>query len=195
MFINIIKSTLISSLIVFALTSRAHAQGAKSTFPKPREIAGKSEMKPHIGVRLGPTDPAGGYNNAFGYGVEAGYQMYIPFSLGLDLYRFQSDHDQRADLGLDRTQLLAKGTYNFGGDIPVIRNTYVGANLGPVLDTVKGASYLRLGMGLMAGVDFFVTNAQTENDAFSIGANANYVWVTDTDADALGINGVVKYWF
>jgi hypothetical protein len=184
------------AVAVLVATSRtpARADAPKSVFPKPRQVAISEEKKPHIGVNLGTNDPGGGYNSAFGYGLEAGYQPYIPLGLGAELYRFQSSHDTHSRLNLDRTQLLLKGTYNFGGDIPVIKNAYVGGQLGPVLDTIAGASYLRMGMGLLAGADFFV-GGSPKKDQWSVGAVANYLWVSDSDADYFGVNGVVKYWF
>lgn len=167
----------------------------KSSFPAQREIQDQSEMKPDIGVRFGVVSPTENYNNAAEYGIEAGYQPYIPFGLGIELDHYFTDHRENAVLNVERTRLLARGTYNFGGDIPVVKNSYLGLGLGPVFDNLKGQAALNLGVEALAGADFFLTRKTLDKNAVSLGANINYLFVNSLAANTFTLNGAVKYWF
>ncbi len=165
-----------------------------SILPEPREIESNDELKPHFGVRLGIADPAQNYNGAAEYGVEFGLQPFIPYGAGVELARFTSHSDIDGAPDLDRVKFLVRGTFNFGGDITVIKQSYFGVNVGPVFDTINGTTYTKLAGGLVAGADFPLTNTETAANTFTLGANANYLLV-DSDADVFSVNGAVKYWF
>jgi hypothetical protein len=187
-------------LIVLSIPrARAQAQDASGTvespFPEPRE-ADSSEWKPHLGVRGGYVNPDDNFNGSVEYGVEAGFQPYIPVGLGLEFTHFRSDSDTAGRPDLERTNLLARGTYNFGGNVPIIRTSYLGAGLGPVFDHDNNDDRTRFGFNLLAGFDIPLDGEMGLGpNSFSLGAVANYLFVSDNGADTFGLNGAVKYWF
>jgi hypothetical protein len=179
---------------IIGLIGSAQAQ-QQSTLPTPRNAEGTAETKPHVGARLGFTNPAGTYENALEYGAEFGFQPYIPFGLGLEVNHYAADAENNVGPQIDRTKVLIRGTYNFGGTIPVIKETYLGALIGPVFDNIEGVTYGRLGTGLVLGADFPLGTSGVRSETVSLGANVNYLAVVDTDADDFTVNGAVKYWF
>ena len=92
---------------------------------------------------------------------------------------------------LTRTRLLARGQYNFGGTIPFIRHSWVGAGLGAVWDNERNATDLNFGWAPAVGFDIPLDEAAR----FSLGANANYLFVSGAKPDVFALNGVAKYWF
>lgn len=184
-------------LVIFIATFSSLAfaqQDATSTFPTPQEVSSFEEQKFHVGVRVGMVNPEESYDGAFEYGAEVGFQPYIPFSVGMELTNFSSDNDQAADL--ERLKLLLKGAYNFGGNTHVIRNSFVGAGLGPVLDTIGETTRGRLGINLLAGFDIPLTDTgSVKPNSVSLGATANYLFVSNSAPDTFGVTGLVKYWF
>lgn len=172
------------------------AQTSTTTFPAPSAITDQDQIKPHIGVRLGVADSDSGYRGAAEIGAEVGYQPYIPFGAGLEVTNFTAGNSNDGVGDLNRTKVLLRGTYNFGGVQEIIRHSYVGLGIGPVFDTVSGSSDTRLGTDLLAGIDFPLTaSGSVDRKTFSLGATANYLFVSDSGADTFGVNGLVKYWF
>lgn len=191
----------VRSLFILLLTISSSVQALalnqdniSSTFPEPRRVLLFSEQKPHIGARMGVATPEDDYDGAFEYGVEIGYQPYIPFGFGLEFTTFSSDNGNASDL--DRTRLIAKGTYNFGGPILLIKDSYVGAGLGPVFDSISNTTRTRLGIDVLAGFDLPLSSKNAfQADSFSIGANANYLFVSSAAPDSFGLTGLLKYWY
>lgn len=183
--------------LTYGLVANAQSQEAGETtsaLPRSGPAMDLSQQKPHIGLRGGLANPEHNYDGGMEYGIEAGIQPYIPISVGVELTTFHSDNDTAPDL--NRTKLLAKGNYNFGGTIPVIKHSYVGALIGPVFDVEGDVNRGRLGMGPQAGFDIpLTTSNETRNQSFSLGANLNYLFVSNSAPDTFGMNGVVKYWF
>lgn len=185
-------------LFLFCMVSATllHAQEAtkgRSLLPMP-EKSTITQQRPHVGLRAGMASPQDNYDGAFEYGVEVGYQPYIPFGAALELSSFSSANGP--DGNLYRTKLLAKGTYNFGGTVPVLRDSFAGAMAGPVLDRVSNNSKLRMGVGLQTGFDVPLTRSgRTSQGTYSIGANANYLFVSNSAPDVFGLTGLVKYWY
>src|SRR5688500_163294 len=83
-----IKKVLISLLLLgFSATSVFAADevdpGATSTIPQHRELVDKDEAKPHFGITAGVANPEGSYDSRGEYGIDVGYQPYIPVAIGL----------------------------------------------------------------------------------------------------------------
>lgn len=90
---------------------------------------------------------------------------------------------------LDRTSVLARGTYNFGGTIPVIRESYVGLGLGPIIK----ASGTDMAYVPMLGFDIPLSDEY--NQTISLGALAKYNIIDGSDQDAGSLDAGIKYWF
>jgi hypothetical protein len=184
----------LSSIAIFfgslAVTAEEEApRRVHETFPKVRKAQTIEQQKISIGVSGGMAATED-RQNAPGYGVEAAFQPWIPFSAGLDLGGYVVP-SSGANSTLTRTRLLARGQYNFGGTIPLIRHSWVGAGIGPVWDNVDNSTDVELGVAPAVGFDFFVD----EEKKFTLGANANYMFVGGAKPDVFAVNGVAKYWF
>lgn len=183
----ILKTTL--AALVFVLGQSAFAQDTgSSTFPVPAKPETRSEWRTHIGVLAGYTNAEGKYKSALGYGADFGIQPYIPFGVGAELASTANEGD------LTRTTFLGRGTYNFGGTIPVINKSYVGAMLGPVWDSESSNDGVRFGIGPVIGFDLPLAKEITENTV-SLGMNARYLFVNESAPDTFQLNGAMKYWF
>lgn len=183
----ILKTTL--SLLIFCLGHIASAETeGTSTFPTPGKPANTDEWRTHMGILAGYTNAEGDYKSALGYGVDWGIQPYIPFAVGAELASTENEGD------LTRTTLLGRGTYNFGGSIPVIKHSYVGALLGPVWDSESSNDGVRFGIGPVVGFDVPLGKEITEKTV-SLGLNARYLFVNESVADTFALNGAMKYWF
>ncbi len=182
-----------SLLVTLYFNPLAWAQTSSSTLPEPKEATTVEQQKPHIGARLGIASPEGGYGGAAEYGLEVGFQPYIPYGAAVEITNFTSDKNEG---DLNRTKVLARGTYNFGGTNMIVRHSYVGLGLGPVFDTVPGDSDVRLGTDLQAGIDFPLNAVGLiARKSMSLGATANYLFVSNSGVDTFGVNGLLKYWF
>ena len=191
------KSTVTTAILIALYTFHAPGReisGERSTFPTPREVATFAEAKPHFGLRMGSADPTAGYGSAFEYGLEFAFQPYIPFGLGAEIAMYTAERRDSSDL--NRSKVLAKGSYNLGGTTPVIRNSYLGVTAGLVVDTLQQTSYGRLGLGPMAGFDIPLNSDRRIEAAYmTLGANVSYLFVSNSAADDFGLNGQLKYWF
>ena len=150
-----------------------------------------NEGKPSLGIRLGYQNSDRNFKSDLEYGIEAGFQAYGQVSAALELSGTSVDR-RNNDPVLTQTRLLAKALYNFGGTTPVIRYSYVGAGLGPVLDNVSNDQKFNLGFSPQAGFDIPIGAA---NDRISLGANVAYLMVTSDSPSQFSMNGVAKYWF
>lgn len=172
-----------------AWAARDH-QTSSSTFPKPTETRGVSEQKPHVGIMLGFTGQQANYGSSAEYGIDIGFQPYIPFGAGIELSGSNTDRTRNGRMErLTRTNLLAKGTYNFGGSSDIIRNSYVGLGLGPIFDSTD----THFGIAPMAGFDIPFRNKPRQ--FLSLGLYAKYLFVSGVSPNAFSMNGVLKYWF
>lgn len=185
---NLIKITVacfvISTRLVFGQDSDARTEG---TFPEPKEVETRSDLRTHVGVTAGLNVPDGSYDTTPNLGVDVGFQPYIPFGLGAELFTTEIDADS-ADTD-QRTALLGRGTYNFGGEIPVVRHSFLGLAAGPV---VTGGTW-EVGIAPLVGFDIPVT--KINNSDLTIGANAKYLVITSGTPDSFMANMAVKYWY
>lgn len=185
------KKTLLCLLATTAL--RAYAQDASEqtvgTFPEPKEVETYEEQRIHMGINLGVNSPSGGYDTSTGLGVDVGFQPYIPFGVGAEAFTTDMD-ENNVNNDDQRTAVLARGTYNFGGEIPVIRHAYVGMAAGPVL---TGETW-DIGLAPLTGFDIPIAKLANGND-LSLGANIKYLYTTSATADAFMTSAAVKYWY
>ncbi len=185
---NILKITLacfaVSARLVFAQDADSRTEG---TFPQPKAVETREDQRVHMGVIAGLNVPDGSYDTTPNIGVDVGFQPYIPFGVGAELFTSEIEADRG---GQDqRTALLGRGTYNFGGEVPLIRHSFVGLGAGPV---VTGSTW-ELGIAPLAGFDIPVTKIN-ESDV-TLGANAKYLVITSDTPDAFMANVAVKYWY
>ena len=160
-----------------------------SVLPTPGPITEKSEYRPHIGVIAGVASPEGSYENAPLLGLNAGYQPYIPFSLGLLVTR-STNRIKGAGDDLERTTVLAQVAYNFGGNIDVIKNSWVGVGAGPIFRRDGTDTGIAPALGFDIPIQY-----EANNRNVTLGASAQYLIVNSGASDAFNLNGVIKYWF
>ncbi len=159
------------------------------TFPRPMRVDGPGGYRPSVGLKMGVANPEGSYDSAAEVGVDVGFQPYVPFGFGAT-FATSKNASQTTAQDLERTSILARGTYNFGGSTPIIRHSWVGVAAGPVFRR-DGTD---LGLAPVAGFD--VPIQDPGGSYFSLGADAKYLaLVNSDDSDSLTVTGVLKYWF
>ncbi|MBC7459036.1 MAG: hypothetical protein H7235_12195 [Bdellovibrionaceae bacterium] len=172
---------------IVAFAASVFAQdNPRSVVTKPRPVEVESEFKPHLGLLVGVSQPEGAGHENTDMGIDFGFQMYIPFSLGAEYIHSRVDTGTESK---DRDTLWLKTSYNFGGTIPVINHSYVGLGLGAVIASDRTSAAI----APMVGFDIPV--AKFEEGFMSLGANARYAIITDGELDTFSLGGVVKYWF
>lgn len=188
------------SVAAFSLSSAVAATGeasssgrsASSTLPKIRESRTRAEFAPHVGVLLGVADRNGASTNA-SYTLDVGFQPVIPFGYAVQIQHTPGDVSGAGySSKYNTTNFLMKGTYNIGGNIPVLRNSYLGAKAGAVLASMDGDSGVNLAAGPTLGFDIPIDSSRQ----FSLGAEAAYLAVLGDNApDQASFLGAMKYWF
>ncbi|CAN5579635.1 hypothetical protein BH10BDE1_BH10BDE1_33900 [soil metagenome] len=172
-------------------SSAPAAQTSSSTFPAPREVL-QEGLNPSIGIMAGVVNPEGSYRTGAEYGFSASVQPYIPFGLGMQITFSKNQSKEANTRDLDRTTAMIRGTYNFGGTMTVIKNSYVGMMTGPVIN--QDATYF--GLAPVVGFDIPVREWSGKYLSYlSVGAEAKYMIVSSNESDGLTVNGVLKYWF
>ncbi|MDX9730594.1 MAG: hypothetical protein RBT63_02380 [Bdellovibrionales bacterium] len=167
------------------------AEISSSLFPTPREVY-QEGLDPYVFVTAGLMNPEGSYNTGGEYGFGFGFQPYIPFGLGMEMLasRNQSKHHGTRDL--ERTTVLVRATYNFGGSTPILKDSYVGLATGPTIN--QDATYFALAP--VVGFDIPVREWSGEYlSSVTVGLDAKYMMVSSDDANGLSVNGALKYWF
>ncbi len=173
---------------VFAQTASVEKKDeAGPTFPVMKKVQNLEERRIHFGVNLGVNSPEGSRGSTPELGMELGFQPMIPFGFSVEAStsRFSSDDDEYHK----RTTVLGKGTYNFGGDTPVVRYSYLGLGAGPVFLN----DGTELGIAPLLGFDIPLLG-ETDHSV-SLGFTAKYLFVTSKDPDSLITSGAFKYWF
>lgn len=176
--------TFVTALLI---SSFGWSETGSNTFVQPRPVQSQDELKAHISAFLGGNSPEGSSRTGTEYGIDVGFQPMIPFSAGVEINHntYQNDNEDTQD----RYNLLLKGAYNFGGDIPVIKNSYVGVGAGVAM--INSIGYLV--SAPMVGFDLPVT--KVEGKTLSLGALAKYTIYEGDNPDSFSLSGVVKYWF
>lgn len=175
------------SLNASAQMSEAEKNSARSrlegSLPEPQAVESKEQYKVHMGLMAGVSSPRGDADSSPEFGLNVGFQPYVPFGLGAEVITAELD-----DTDIQRTSVLARGTYNFGGDIPVLRSSYLGVTTGPMF--ADGET--EWSTGPLVGFDIPLQN-QASN-FLSLGLQAKYLWTTDSQ-DALSAGLALKYWY
>ncbi len=174
------------------LNSTAWAQDDRtpsSVMPEPRQLTSFEEWRPHMGLTVGVATPEGRYDSAAELGVDVGAQPYIPFGVGAEFLTTATQESENDNLR--RTTILLRGTYNFGGTLPMIRYGYVGVGVGPAFHL---GGNTELAAAPMVGFDIPLQHA-ANHEYLSLGARAKYMFVAGGEADAFAVNGALKYWY
>lgn len=167
-----------------------------NVFPTPTEVTRQDEWKPHVGLKTGYAGTRNDFDSAVEYGIDLGFQPYIPYGFGFELARYTTDREVDAQTeDLERTKLMARGTYNFGGQTPVIRHSYVGASLGAIFDRIDGEDSTKAGIAPVIGFDIPLAEVPDTGKILSLGASAAYLIVDGSNPDVFSMNGQLKYWF
>jgi hypothetical protein len=178
---------LTSSLSAFAQMSEAEKNSARSrlegTLPEPRAVEEKDQYRIHMGLTAGVNSPNGDAKSSAEYGINVGFQPYVPFGLGAEITTAELDNTD-----IQRTSVLARGTYNFGGDIPVLKSSYVGIATGPMFVD----SNVEWSVGPLIGFD--IPLEQKTSNFISLGLQAKYLYTTDTQ-DSFSAGVALKYWY
>jgi hypothetical protein len=190
---NLITAAAAAVAVFFATQAHAQTEPTDETssglFPAMAPVQAAGGYKPSIGITAGISNPEGSYNSTGELGLDVGFQPYVPFGVGAMLSSSKSS-SQTTARDLERTSILARGTYNFGGTTPIVKNSWVGVAAGPVFRR-DGTD---LGIAPIVGFDVPMHNGP--GSYFSLGANAKYLaLINSDDSDALSINGAVKFWF
>ncbi len=190
---NLIKTFLAAVAVIFAMNANAQTenseQSVSSTFPEPTAVETKSGLRPHVGVTAGIANPEGSYDTAPEFGLDVGFQPYVPFGIGAMVTTSRNSAKNGAH-DLERTTVLARGSYNFGGTTPIIKHSWVGVAVGPVFRH-DGTDF-----GIAPILGFDIPLREGPGKYLSLGADAKYLSVAgDSSADAFSLNGAVKYWF
>ncbi len=179
---KITKLVAIAATVFAVHTAQADETTGSSTFPRPRGIAEQSEWKPHLGLKMGFAAPEGSQSSAGKMGFDIGFQPAIPFGIGLEY--------STTDNSLERSYGLVKANYNFGGDITIIKNSYVRLGAGALFKT-DGTDFVTA-----PGIGFDIPlKRDGETSNLSLGASAQYLMSASSDPDFLAVDAVVKYWY
>lgn len=176
------------TLIGLVVTSAAYgaSQTSSSSFGMQRP-ANWREHKTEVGVNLGVNSPDGSYSTTPNVGIDMGYQPSVPFNVGGELFTTNMDPDNASNQ--QRTALLGRGSYNFGGSVAILRDSYAGVAAGPVLTRTTWD----IGLAPLIGFDTAV--ARISGRDLSVGVNAKYLYTTSASQDSFMANLAMKYWY
>ena len=197
---NKTKSLVAIAALMLGMNAFAVDESASKTFPTPQSAEGAHVA--HLGIVGGYVDQIGPTKPTIAYGVDAGFQPYVPFGVGFQALFYNANYDRGiTQIGIKRTELMLRGTYNFGGDNDLIRHSYIGVKTGAVINkpyfsvnngaSVDGDSYTRLGIAPVIGFDAPIA------EHLSAGIDLSYLFVMgpEKNTDVLQALGSVKYWF
>lgn len=162
-------------------------EGKSSTFVKPDKPENVDEWRTHLGVIGGYVENDGAYNPTVEYGLDMGWQPYIPFGIGVELTTASNDD-------LTRSKLLGRFTYNFGGSIALLNRSYIGGAIGPAWDSDSENEGIHLAYAPVL-IGFDIPFKEVTEETLSLGMQAKYLVIEGDSPDSLIINGAMKYWF
>lgn len=186
------ENTMYKILLTLAVLSGSVCTFAQDDWREGRVTGAYPEMtsetatnyKWNMGLISGVNSPKGDTSSSAEYGVTAGFEPTKNIGLGMDATSaLLNDKDQH-----QRTIVQAKADYVIGGDIPVLRTSYVGVGGGPIFIDNK----VRWGYSPLVGFDVPLSNSA--HDYMSLGVVAKYLLNPDTP-NSLSAGAAVKYWF
>ena len=184
-------------LFILALVTSSFASHAQSsmddsslgktegTFPE-LKTAEATESKWSAGVSSGVNSPKGDAGSSTEFGVILGFRPIASVVGGIEANttRLNNDNEVR------QTNVLLRSTYNFGGDVPILSNSFIGAGVGPVFVSNR----VRWAAAPLVGFD--IPLSSKKRDFVSLGLEAKYLFISKTDVPNLFAAGVaLKYWF
>lgn len=181
--LGLIAITALFSANVFAAEDRP----AGKILTSPRPVMESSEWRPHVGLVGGVASTEANGDTYGEYGIDVGYQYYIPYSLGAE-YTHSRASTSTGDQNRDTVWI--KGTYNFAGDNAFIRNSYAAIAVGAVFTTAETSAAI----APILGFDIPLKEAGSRS-FFSVGANTRYAFIGNNNDDSYSLSGVVKYWY
>ena len=185
--LKVFKSFILSLVIISPLVTLA-----EDATPEVRAVNSHSELKPHFSFSAGAGEPSGERELSPNYAIGIGFQPIIPISIKAQ-YNY-ADYSEDSGRGrLLRNSLLLDLAYNFGGNIPLIKYSYVGFGIGAVFQDTDTDDDLLLGLKPQMGFDYPVEDIL--DAPFSLGANVAMTFVSSNSPDELNVSGVVKYWY
>jgi hypothetical protein len=145
----------------------------------------------------------GQLKGSVGYGLDMGFQPVIPFGLGLQALFYNSSYDVTGGrVGIKRAEVMAKVTYNMGGESLLTKYSYVGAKFGVLFTTpyfdngtvTNGNNYTRFGIAPAIGFDAPFAG---DRDQWTAGIDLSYLFVVgpETNQDTFQALAAIKYWF
>jgi hypothetical protein len=176
---------LLTASVYSQAQTSAPADDSGPTLPVIKKVENKEESRIHLGLNMGINSPEGTRGSTPELGIDIGFQPIIPFGLSLELSTSKFDGADREMH--HRTTLMTRGTYNFGGDTPVIKYSYVGMATGVVF-LHDG---MELGVAPVTGFDVPLN----DDHSCSMGFMAKYLFVTSKDPDSLITSVAIKHWF
>jgi hypothetical protein len=161
------------------------SEKTEGTFPELRS-GDMSAQKWSAGVASGVNSPKGDATASAEYGLIIGFQPISAVTAGIEgnTTRLDNSNDVR------QTNVLLRSTYNFGGDIPVLKSSFMGVGVGPVFisNRVRWAGTPIVG--------FDIPLSSKSHDYLSLGLEAKYLFITNTDVPDLFASALaLKYWF
>ncbi len=181
------KKLMLSTLFMMIAANSYAQKNVNTSTVTPHRVTEDSGYKPHLGLVAGTSTPEGSNKTGSEFAIDAGYQAYVPFSVGFEISRNSYENE---NTGMEyRDNLMAKAAYNFGGNIPVIKNSYIGVGAG--ISMIENVGHLV--SSPLLGFDIPVTRAQ--ENPLSLGALAKYLVYEGTNPDSLTVAAVVKYWY
>ncbi len=175
-----------SSLSSFAEVNDGEKTNGHGSFSEAHAVEFQDQYRMHVGLNLGVNSPRGAIDASPEMGLNVGFQPFIPFGLGGEISTSHLDGETRRR----RTTLLAQGTYNLAGDLPIIRHSYMGVGTGPMFVSGNNTVWA---LAPLAGFDIPLTGTHTQK-AFSLGLDVKYL-LTSKTPNSLVSNASLKYWF
>ncbi len=178
-------SYLVLTVLFFSIQAMA-----SSLIPEVRAIQDKRFYKPHVGVKIGISEPEGRTNASTQFSANIGYQPVIPFSIGLEGRYVKFDNSSN---NLERTSVLTYGNYNFGGDTPIIKHSYIGLSAGLAWEKEDNRDGLAFITSPTIGFDHPL--GKFIGEPITLGASLSYNLSSRSTLDTLNISGAIKYWY
>lgn len=188
-----LASSVVAAILIFPVGALA-AEGVSESSSVPKITRDEGSVKPHIGLMAGYLGEIGDTTVQDGAALlDVGIQMSgIETSAQFQYAPGSISTPGGGKVDYDVADILLKVATKFGGDMPLIRDSYIGAKSGAVLTTTDSETKTFFGIGGTAGFDIPVDVAS----GISLGAEGTYLAVIGENIpDQASVLGAMKYWF